>query len=382
MYETDTKPSVNIPCYYSGTRPCGNQSGQIQFTTVSTGSSVTSWRGRRNMAKCRAFDRVKTSLSGTRDLYYCSPFGKNEGGQDWVTGIVNHQLVYPSMPSRFEGITSSDEKYRRFCIAELYAKANAALFSGATFVAELKDTLKYVFKILREIMSRTATVLALIQRLKRPEGAWLEWRYAVMPLILDVESVLEALKGQENIEKYQHGFLDERMDRSTHRFTFSGGRTITFKAHTTTIYKGGSALWVLSQDDLHPYGTGVMDVVAAGWEVVTLSFVVDWFIGIGTWLGSLRDTNLEIGERYATLVKERQLRVWIDLSASSSEIIELYTGPTSWSNAVVFKTLHVSRNIGDDVAAPVLPVLDPTSLSINRWIDAISLLIGSMRNLR
>jgi hypothetical protein len=196
--------------------------------------------------------------------------------------------------------------------------------------------------------------------------------------MLTVQDVLEALQEHRPKEKVQAYKKYEPVEKTTsHLFTYSYG-SILFKCKTTTEFRCGAALWVTDQRDMSPWGTGLNDVIQAGWEIVPLSFVFDWFINVNLWLSSIRDTNLEVGERYCTLVKNKKAEVWVDESGSNQG--EFYTKPTE-DDPLVVTGLHISRIVGDAVAPPVLPCLDPSKLSLVRRLDALSLLTGVLTKL-
>lgn len=117
-----------------------------------------------------------------------------------------------------------------------------------------------------------------------------------------------------------------------------------------------------------PFGTGAIDVIRAGYEVIPLSFVIDWFIDIGTWLDGLRDTELVVNKSYATRVIDRQVKFWWSDDNPTYTMID---GPTH-SDPFRVKAHTITREI--DVSPPSLPVFSGWTLSIVRSIDAISLL--------
>jgi len=221
-----------------------------------------------------------------------------------------------------------------------------------------------------------------VARGKDPAGTWLEWRYAIQPLMLTIQDVCQLLtekhRPKEKVQVYS--VHTERSGITEHVFSYSYG-VLAFKAQTTTTRKCGSALWVESQWDEHPFGDSLYDMIRAGWEVVPASFVFDWFIGVGVSLDSFRNTNLKVGERYATLVTQKQVKMWVDEGSSIIGPGGFIESPTYY-NPYVANAYHITRVIGDDVAPPMLPCLVSGPLSWIHKLDALALIVGLIKGLR
>lgn len=382
---TITNPTVQEASYNAaGYDMCPTLKDNVFKRNVTLSSGyVTSYRGRPDFSKNRAFDRYKFLVSGEPSVWFCDSNNKVWGGTNFYlsffqNGVEPHPML-SCLPDAFS-ITSKDERYRTHMVAELYSKANEAVFNSATFFAELGESVVYITDLLRSILRMTKFTKDIIHRGANPDEAWLEWRYAIQPLMLTIEDVLAALQPRRPKEKVQHGNVAEPIVES-YQWTnnFSAG-SLSYHAKATTRIKCGSALWIRSQNDASPWGTSLNDVIAAGWEIVPASFIYDWFFDVGTWLGSLRDTNLDVGERYATLVKETTVDAWID-EGSSSAIATSYTLPTPERPLRVF-AYHINRTVGDDVAPNSLPCIVPGKLSLIHKLDALALLVSLLKGLR
>lgn len=294
--------------------------------------------------------------------------------------LNNHSLLQPKIiwsPGEFI-VDQESSNQRNYVVAELYEKANAARFNSAVFVAELGETIKYVTDILKSVISITKAYRALAKRAKNSHGVWLEYRYAVMPLILTVKDALEALNPARPKEKVQNFNKYRTKSTKRHIFVYNFG-TLAFVSKRTEIRRAGAAINILFQNDVAPWGTSFQDVIAAGWERVPLSFVFDWFFDVGLWLGSFRDTNLVVGDKYVTQVREGRIELWLD--ELGCKVGEIYKAPTKDSPFIV-SGYSIRREIGDAVLPPSLPCFTPGKLSLIRKLDGLALLIGALLSLR
>lgn len=121
---------------------------------------------------------------------------------------------------------------------------------------------------------------------KSASELWLEWQYGWQPLITDIYG---------GIELANTGFREKHL-------LFNVSRTITMPLDPALFFSSGVGvtsgtayesskveLWgVVTASELHSANSlGLINPLSLGWELLTLSFVVDWLIPVGTWLESL-----------------------------------------------------------------------------------------------
>lgn len=172
-------------------------------------------------------------------------------------------------------------------VTSLRAEANSGSFDLLTEIAEFPETVKWLYSLLREIIS-------LFRKTKRQEsfirknGAikdvgdkitslWMQYRYAVTPLVHSVADGLSLL--EHEVVKYQ-SFRQGYTERKT--ITLNGV-DISFDVVHRCIIK-------------HRYGLegqGLRDVLksnmlSTAWELVPLSWAVDWALNIGNLLSALQ----------------------------------------------------------------------------------------------
>lgn len=129
-------------------------------------------------------------------------------------------------------------------------------------------------------------------------STWLELRYGLRPLVMLVQDVIERIEAQKR------AMLDPdkvRSARSTLLFTnedwvwietlYSGYPIIRSRAKVEDDYKVSASVQykqTQTQSFLDSLGLTPRFLPETAWALTRLSFVADWFLSIGPWLGTLR----------------------------------------------------------------------------------------------
>lgn len=377
-FRNDCKFPVT-PRYYSG-------------QTLLHSEAVTSWRGKRT-SKDEPHDFERTLFDvkhrEVAPVWTCTS-GYLDGGPSWALCLPIHNLMRPKLAWGLDRVNAVNvDDYREYMIQGLFAKANSPAVSIAISLAEGMESLEYITKRLMDIVRITQSMsYALINSRdltrqivanSNPANAWLEWRYAILPLMLEVENWLSLLKGKNRKkEKIQDGFKEVTYSHIGHSFSFNNSRipaTYNFMSSYKTSIRGGCGLVVRFQQDLAPFGTGIYDIIQAGWERTMLSFVVDWFVDIGQWLAAFRDTKLDYINGYATIVIEEEVDIIMTSSVGTTILNAIGHGADSMQTYAY----KMSRKAGIEPSA--LPRIQPLILKWYRKVDAIALLTGVLTGL-
>lgn len=347
---------------------------------------VESWRGpRTNLVN--PFDVKKFSIDeGQWDIWVCSKIPgyqvKGTGGIfhliHWLVsaGGVDYAGLQPGIAAGQQDFWSWDGTFNSTydsMKAELFGKVNEARFNSSVFLFELGETLAYLrdlFKGLAAIFNNTYRFSQGMERVRMPspEELWLQYRYAILPLILTISDAIVAFKGQAAKQKVQNYSKNEF--KYTHRSAvYPFGLACYFDVRSVYTVKCGGAIWIESQCDPAPFGTGVWDVLAGAWEKTRLSFVFDWLLDVGAWLASIRNTNLVVKESYGTKVIDVVKSVSFADENPYWELIEM--------GDPVAKGYSMKREI--DISPPLLPVVQLTNANWRRQVDAISLIIAGLK---
>jgi len=204
-------------------------------------------------------------------------------------------------------------------------------------------------------------------------NAWLAYRYGIRPVISDIENVLKALKTAAG--KQRKTTRAQSTIRSTAAFSGSGTLGVLVQPYTVTVEDyytvRGMSLDDVDWNFFEDLGFTSKGLATLPWELVRYSFVVDWAVNLGDFLGALVPAvgwkmlgSCLVADRVTTCVYNAGNTV---LNSSSYELVR----PISGTVAV---TRHSKqRSVG--LSAPGITVKsdfrldDPT-----RIVDAATLL--------
>lgn len=335
-----------------------------------------------------------------------------------VPGAFGYQIYLDALLSVEPAITSNIGNYYDRALAKAYAKLGTSAAAIGETLGEFRETLKMIkdpFKALSEFLAsgRTVTKGQLIQELRlyikndyktyvkngrvyrgraafdAASATWLEVRYGLLPLIYTMQDVMEMVHKKvkafdPNAIKSVKGNLLTSAEFGTPSKSYGyfsnllttkmeGKGTDTIRAHASVQYKMSSANTFLAQLGLAPQFAPEL-----AWELTRLSFVVDWWFDIGTWLGTLRATpNIVVLGNTVSIKVERK----IEVIGSSS--LGLFIPKKNYDWGVVC-TQHYKYF--DRVVNRNLPLLPLWKLDFKSWlhvVDAASLIIqGALKLLR
>lgn len=195
-------------------------------------------------------------------------------------------------------------------------------------------------------------------------NAWLQWSYGIKPLIQDVEGAMTQLDKSKDRPQTVLFKSTQRRTYSGHGKWSSGNHRLDeFRAFsiegemtcTGKIYGLITSPVTKTADEL-----GLLNPALLAWEVIPYSFVVDWFMPIGTYLQCMvpiRGLSLKTGYIYTKG--------------------EAYANATYGWNQVVsngkIKSMFKDRQILTGYPEYEMPA-PSFDLSVNQAISAISLL--------
>lgn len=228
-----------------------------------------------------------------------------------------------------------------------------------------------------------------LQKDKLSEAAqlWLEYRYGWTPLVLDIVDTLKAIHAADlrkellprAVRKYASGQAQQDYSVVTSQSAdLQGPMTANVVANHSVEVKA----YVLYSWDV-PGGMvqrfndfGAFDVPRAIWEIVPWSFVIDWFVPIGDFLGAL-SPKIGVTTLASGYTVRRKLSVTRTVASWASNPA---TGNLQWNTSPIPIGSQDSCSVDLKVrTVPLgLPTYPPTKVQLNlkRMVDAVSLLRG------
>lgn len=208
---------------------------------------------------------------------------------------------YPTAPT-FNFTTSSTDN------AVLRAQTSAWAELIQTYnlgeeLAELHSTLEFGIGILRAALNPLATMKSLVGRnAKDVMNAWMQYRYALMPLFYSAQDIAKLVKEKDDLYKTVRRMINQEINAPEVPPDITCFYTVRNGSVTTTVTAKGrwdnSALRTLGQIGFNP--------VSTAWELIPLSFVVDWYLNFGEWLIAVAGqwTNLATQLQGCTAVRK------------------------------------------------------------------------------
>lgn len=294
------------------------------------------------------------------------------------TGEVLEVLFGQTSEAFINGRVKKDVKsLYSAAVNEAYEKANNPRISGATQIVEgiesarmlvdmatgcisylRKEYTKYLWGKKIQISDATPSTLT---------DFWLQVRYGFLPLYLSVMDVIHGMtKPVDKPLIYTGSSFVEEKGETVHSVTTGGKFYATTR--TSSVYRANCTLYVTQKRDEQPFGFGPYDMLLAAWEKVPLSFVVDWFIGIGSWLKAWRPGGVEVKWSTVTVVQDHVATV---ISGASQGT---YPGAKWYSDILTKRRSFVDRIT--PITATLLPAWEYESLQWFRQIDALALAYG------
>lgn len=130
-------------------------------------------------------------------------------------------------------------------------------------------------------------------------NSWLEYRYAIRPLISEMENAIKAAKAILARHKRQtaRGKEVRIYDGTTYSYDNPSptDRIVCedLRVKRTSYIKASAGILYIIDDNLDALSAilGLDQPISSIYELVPFSFILDWFIGVGDWLKSLNKSS-------------------------------------------------------------------------------------------
>lgn len=321
--------------------------------------------------------------------------GSNFQSFEGVIGFANGVNGRFHSSEHFDSCLSEEDNstFERVSSAALIKARSALKTSGVNLgvaFAERNKTAKLVgdtatslFKSLRALkrgqVRHAMDLLGITSSRREPRGSnvpkkWLELQYGWKPLLSDVYNACDALSKRDGRDwrVTVKGRASEVESRGYTRLSFDAF-DMTASRRTSSFVRIDA--FPSNEVLISLQSLGITNPLIIGWELVPFSFVVDWFLPIGSWLESL-DATLGFKD-FSCSVSTLTKGVWIGRGRFHEDTNFVYLNDfvevKHYTNLVRTATQHVPF--------PKFPRFkDPRSLG--HMANALSLLAGVVGSIR
>jgi hypothetical protein len=179
-------------------------------------------------------------------------------------------------------------------LQQAYANINKSEMNLLVTIAEIKKSVKTLTRAF-------GCAVSLFQKLRRAEklfqrgsvtaqgfiSLWLEVRYGLRPLYYDARNAISALKSLSDMPRTRYTATDDyswssELDSWSYRTALLGG----YGGKKYASITAGISAGVLVRHEVNVNNVirafGLDDFAEAAWELLPFSFILDWFINVGT----------------------------------------------------------------------------------------------------
>lgn len=200
---------------------------------------------------------------------------------------------------------------------------------------------------------------------KDVSGRWLELQYGWLPLISDVHEAANAyaaLTGKPRTER-----VSVSLTRKAQRDSSSSPSAYSCKG---TVEERWRILYEMSESLSTPRSLGLTDPASVVWELIPYSFVIDWFLPIGSYLENL-NTIPQLQGRFLT-IKTRRFQ---GSAMNFDSFYQFSVKPTEYVDY-----FNMSRRMSTSLVVPKPEFESLTeAMSPKRIYNAIALAVQRMR---
>jgi hypothetical protein len=246
-------------------------------------------------------------------------------------------------------------------------------------LGELGETIQMIRHPLKGIMAHARKYRAG----RASASSWLQFQYGIKPLVSDIESVIKAFDAKWGMESNKFRSRKSSITRKTNtaEYVDSGIWTMLLRLMKSKSVEVTSTSHVYFQTNVETdrqaiqrlLGLSPTAALGVAWELTTLSFVVDWFFGIGRWLTAIQPTSHVTFLGISTSQKFTVTYEYVPV-APINYYGYVYEKFSPGKCVLTVQTLE--RRTG--TSKPVhLPSFNPDWASLSRILSALALLVGA-----
>lgn len=299
------------------------------------------WRKPRLEGKILMSEYARGSIKTTRDIssidrsfthasYFstgkcpktkqCATFGPVPATQSWTENFHIGMLSTLKMKGQsYSDLLSQVEDAKSSTQQQAFAAAMSA-YDLLTEIGEAKETFSYLFSKVKgsaDLLNkfrdehpvayekgRRRNAKSLLRsgdaRLRKMGGRWMEYRYAIMPLVYsmkDITSLLDSRGAMYHTERAKELIKPSGSTyiKTDNYLSVACRGTIEVRSMTKAAYELGSLQRLFATIGMNPFRTA--------WELIPLSFVVDWFLNVGDALSAATSLDYSSQRMGCTVVR-------------------------------------------------------------------------------
>lgn len=243
----------------------------------------------------------------------------------------------------------------------------------ARSLAELKHG--RILSAIKSLEGRTPTKKQLNASVRDPASAWLEYTYAVKPLLKDVQEAAEFLgftlaAPRTHLETVTRNAKGKYFHLAqNHVWGFTPTSKIYVPVEVSVSKRLKAKLYEVDISSM----SGLTDIASVAWEITPYSFVADWFLPIGRFLNA-RNVLGSISGLYTVTTRIKQV-TWTPyiVNTNPNDVFVFTKKPESYFT----KTLSINRTV-NTAFVPQRPSFRPLekSFSFSHCLSSIALLVS------
>lgn len=251
---------------------------------------------------------VAHTVSQTPFLFMHIGHDKNQPGWTYVS-TGGYTIPSENMPMSldwdyYDGLLHDYQGERDIALAKAWANVNISEIQALASLGELPETVHWMKSLVLRMISilRSFTQKRLLinasKMLRSGKSVidamsemWLEFRYAIRPLIFEMDQARKAWNHilDKALRQTARGFsrISPSIDTSTYGVAIGAASGIVSRVHTVEANFRAGVLFSVDTDIGKIQSVwGIDHPIEAIWELVPFSFIVDWFFNVGNVLAS------------------------------------------------------------------------------------------------
>lgn len=335
-----------------------------------------------------------------------------------VTTVYNHlqnenmvgtgDLPFPGDPPLSAGTPQVDvTRLQNLSASRAYARLAEGSASMLVTIAELHKSVKTMQtvlyksnKLIRTLLSRDKLLRNAInlsknrkarrRAVRELESAWMEARYGIRPMVIDVSNMIEALQasGNHRVRKTYRGRFSDSASIAPKSRTWGGGWYDHLYVHShwnslSAFRHVEVSSYILAEYNLSAAYSelenwGFLAVSNLLWELTPFSFILDWFWNTGDLISSMNP--IQIGKVIASgqVIRDTITRT-SEYNARGGVTPGLVYSACSGRGVARHTSFDVSRTT--DLNRPLLPEVR-LRLDVKKLMDLLIITKGLLSSLR